>query len=99
QCRDRLVVGCLRHDDEVVLSHGPDQLPDPATGLLDQLTKAVGSLHGAAEVPGPLVGPVAEGDIDGHGALLICAGTVWQRSGLACGRGWWWLGASRGRTA
>jgi hypothetical protein len=33
------------------------------------------------------------------GALLICAGTVWQRSGLACGRGCWWLAASRRRAA
>ena len=80
QRRGRLVVWCLRHDDEVVLSHGPDQLPDPVTGLLDHLTKAVGSLHGATEVLRPLVGPVAEGDIDGHGSLLLLLGACCSKS-------------------
>jgi hypothetical protein len=37
---------------------GPHQFTHPATGLLDQLTETVGPLHGAAEVLGPLVGPV-----------------------------------------
>src|SRR5215211_5125596 len=65
QRRGRFIVGRLQHGDEVVFSHGPDQLPDPATGLLDQLTKAVAPLHAAAEVLGSLVGPIAESDIDG----------------------------------
>lgn len=66
----RLVVREFCNADEVILSDGPRQFPDLATGAFDELGKVLSSLSGVTEILYAPFGPVDQRHISRDAGAL-----------------------------
>jgi HK97 family phage prohead protease len=85
RCGSRLVVRCLDHGYDVVLSEGPIDIGEPDAELLELLLGGFIAIDGVLEVRDSLLGPVDQRHIPGHPTFsprgdLVALMSLGQRS-------------------